>query len=194
MDSRVTGGSPGNPAHNLNGAFIMAKQNEKAKFLNVVPGEIASTLTFVLGDGQQLVIDCEMDFGESIRKQAMIHGFNQKIRDAAAGFSKTNDYEGAFEAMAAVIEALKDGEWKRGGGAGAGQVMRDLAAAIAEVRNVPYEKCFAAVSAAEEAKRKEWMKNAKIANIMARIKADRLKAAAEAASDDIDIDLGDDDL
>lgn len=165
----------------------MAK-SEKAKFLEVEQGETA--IKFVLGDGQSIVAKYE-DFSEEIRLQAMRHGFNQKIRDAAASFSKESDYDGAFESMQQVVDALLEGKWKRQGGAGAGVVMEDLAYAIAKMKQVDQEKALAAVKKATDEQRKSWAKNAKVAQLMAESKAKRLAEAAKSASDEIEIDFGD---
>lgn len=165
----------------------MAK-DDGVKFLEVkVTG---SGLKFVLGNGRALTFD-PARCTQEIRGNAMTHGFNQKIRDAAAGFSKDRDYGGAEEEMQAVIDALYAGQWKRqGGGAGAGVVMADLAAAIAEMKGVSIERALGAVEKASEEQRKAWMKNAKVQQLMAEAKAKRLRAALPEASEDLDIDLG----
>lgn len=166
----------------------MAKANDNGgKFLEVkVAG---SKLAFIFGDGGRVEFypgQCS----DEIRQQAMWHGFNQKIRDSAAGFSKEKDYAGAREEMQAVIDALYHGAWKRqGGGAGAGVVMADLATAIAQMKGVDFERAMAAVEKANDEQRKGWMKNAKVQQLMAEAKAKRLAAATTDADDNLDIDL-----
>lgn len=159
----------------------------KVKFLEV--STIAGGLKFAFGNSASRSI-IFADFAEEIRAQAEAHGFNQKLRDTVAGFSKEMDYEGGLEKFDATLQGLYDGEWNRSGGGVAGQQMKDLASAIAEMRDVEFDVAFAAVQKADADKRKAWMKNATIAKIMARIVADRLAGKADdAESDDLDIEL-----
>lgn len=168
----------------------MAKTNTtpKAKFLEVKQN--GNTLIFEFGDKGRLTLDVTR-CSDDIRTRAMFHGFNQKVRDSAAGYSKELDYAGAREEMSAVIEALYGNEWNRkGGGAGAGVNMEDLAKAIAEMKNATVEKAMAAVTKASEEQRKEWAKNAKVAALIAKYKAERLAAAAEKGTDTNELDFG----
>lgn len=169
----------------------MAQKDTKQKFLEVnALGDYG--LEFKLGDGQVIAIKFE-DFNEDIQRKAMIHGFNQKIRDAAASYGKEKDYDGAFEEMMKVVDGLQAGSWNRqGGGIGAGVVMEDIAYAIAKIKNVAIEKALAVVKKADDAQRKSWSKNARVAQLMAESKAARLAKAAESASDDLDIEFGED--
>lgn len=164
----------------------MTTQEKKVSFLDVSQ-ETDSVLMFKLGDGQSLRFDADgMD--ESIQRRAMLHGFNQKIRDAAAGFSKEKDYDGAFEAMVAVIDALEVGEWNRKATATKGAGI--LAEAIARIKGVEFAQAQAAVAKASDDQKKAWQKNPKVASVMAEIVAERAaKRAADAAEDDLEIDL-----
>ena len=151
------------------------------KFIEV---KVASgRLVFALGNGTRIEFD-PARVSDDIRKQAMFHGFNQKIKDAAAGFSKANDFAGAAKAMGAVIDALHDNSWNRKGGGERGVDLEDLATAISRVRNVDFEKAYSAVSKAEPTARKAWAANARVAQIMAELRLERAKAAAESATDD----------
>lgn len=171
----------------------MAKTAEvkKDKFLEVkVTG---NSLVFAFGDKGRIEFypgQCTDD----IRSAAMMHGFNQKIRDAAAGYSKDGDYAGAREEMHAVIEALYAGSWNRAaGGAGPGTNMEDLAAAIATLKGASVEKAMTAVRAASDEQRKAWAKNPKVAALVTQARAERLAKLAAAATDtELDIDLGGD--
>lgn len=168
----------------------MAKTAEisKVKFLEV---KVASgQLAFVFGDKGRIEFD-PARCSDEIRSAAMMHGFNQKIRDAAAGYSKDGDYAGAREEMHAVIEALYAGSWNRAaGGAGPGTNMEDLATAIATIKSAPFEKAMTAVRAASDEQRKAWAKNPKVAALVTKARAERLAKAAEIATDELDIDLG----
>lgn len=165
-----------------------AEQNEvKApKFLNVT--EKDGVLTFALGNGKSIVFD-PAKANDEMRRQAMLHGFNQKIRDSAAGNSKTNDFAGALTSMQAVVDGILAGEWNRKGGQ-SGVFIEDLSHAIAEVKKVPLEKATAAVEKATPDQRKEWAGNAKVKAIIAKRVADRAKAAAKDDAKDLEIDLG----
>lgn len=158
----------------------MAEQ--KVKFLDV---QLAAggMLKFIIKGEQTLTFD-PARCNDAIQEQARLHGFNQKIRDAAAGFSKSGDTDGAFEAMDAVIQGLYAGSWNRKGGGGAGVIIEDLAHAIAAFKNAPYEKALAAVRQASPEQRAAWSKNAKIAALAADAKAKRLAAAADVATDE----------
>jgi len=162
----------------------MAKDNMTPKFLTVVPTEAG--LDFLLGNGKKLTFDARRTSAE-IAAQAQRHGFNQKIRDASAGFSKTNDFSGAFAAMADVIQSLYDGDWNRKGG-GTGQRLEDLAAAIAKIKGISVDVARAAVMKADLEKRKQWASNAKVGQLVKAMESARLKEAAKDA-EDIEIDL-----
>lgn len=164
---------------------------KKDKFLEVKV--TSSSIVFAFGDKGRIEFypgQCSDD----IRQAAMFHGFNQKIRDAAAGYSKDADYAGAREEMHSVIDALYAGSWNRAaGGAGPGVNMEDLATAIATIKNATFEKAMAAVEAASPEQRKAWAKNPKVAALVTQARADRLAAAAAKAADtdlDIDLDMG----
>ena len=189
----MTGGLPGGVALTKLMELIMAKANDgKAKFLEVVrDANVPTRLEFKLGDGAVIRIDAN-DFSDEIKHQAMMHGFNQKIRDASSSYGKDRDFEGAFEEMMKVVEGLQSGSWNRqGGGIGAGVVMEDLAFAISTIKQVDMEKAMAAVKKASPEQRNTWAKNAKVAKLMADNKAARLAKLAESATDDIDVDLSD---
>lgn len=163
----------------------MATQEKKASFLDVTQ-DTDTSLVFKLGDGQTIHFEAG-NCDEVIRLRAEMHGFNQKIRDAAAGFSKEKDYDGAFEAMMAVVEALEAGEWNRKATATKGKGI--LSEAIARIKGVSVEAAQAAVAKATEDQVKAWQKNPKVASVMAEIVAERAKKRAADAADEIEIDL-----
>lgn len=168
--------------------MAQANESKSPKFLEVKTLVGKPGWVFAFGNGDRREVAFE-DFSATIREQAMAHGFNQKLRDTTAGFSKDGDYAGALEKFDATLQALYDGDWNRSGGGVAGQQMKDLAAAIAEIRSVAFETAFDAVQKMDADKRKAIAKNAKVAQVVARIVADRLAAAADDAADDLDIEL-----
>lgn len=152
-----------------------------AKFLEVK--QRGTSLVFAFGNGTKVEFD-PTKCSDDINRQAMYHGYNQKIRDSAAGFSKDRDYAGAAREMQEVIGSLYGGSWNRSGGGTSGVVMQDLAEAIAKVRGVDVAKALAAVEKATPEQRATWAKNVKVAALMAEARAKRLAEAAKGASDD----------
>jgi hypothetical protein len=164
----------------------MANEEKKAKFLEVKSA--GSKLVFAFGNGTRREFDTAAA-PQAIREQALIHGFNQKLRDSTAGFSKELDYVGAVGAIDKVIEGLVAGEWNRAGGGTSGQAMQDLADAIAKLKKSTPEKAMAAVEKATPEQRAAWAKNPTIAAHIAEAKAKRAKVAAKDADADLDIEL-----
>lgn len=164
--------------------MTQAQGNATPKFLTVQPTE--QGLAFILGNGKQLTFDVSKA-PEAVQEQAKLHGFNQKIRDSAAGFSKGSDFAGAFAEMADVIESLYAGEWNRRGGV-AGAKMEDLAQAVAKLKKVDVDTARAAVAKMTAEKRTEISKHPKVALILAELAKARLTAAAK-DSEELEIEL-----
>jgi hypothetical protein len=150
------------------------------KFLQVVQEN--GSLAFKLGNGLKVELRPE-DCADEIREQAMMHGFNQKVRDSAAGFSKTNDYSGAFSAMQAVVDNLLGGLWNAKGGSGTG----DLVQAIANLKKIDVEDAQELIDGLDDEQMKTVLGKPAVKAEIARIKAERAAKVAAAAEDD---DLG----
>lgn len=150
------------------------------KFLQVIQSE--GQLEFKLGNGLTVELRPE-DCAEEIRAQAMMHGFNQKVRDSAAGFSKTSDYSGAFSAMQSVVDNLLGGLWNAKGGNGIG----DLVQAIANLKKIEVDEAQELVDALDEEQFKVVAAKPAVKAEILRIKAERAAKVATAAEDD---DLG----
>jgi len=158
--------------------------NNATKFLQVVSDE--SSIRFVLGNGKEVV--CRpAEMSEEIQKAALFHGFNQKIRDSAAGFSKDNDYAGAYSAMRNTLETLESGLWNAKGGASGES---DLAQAVANLKKISLDKASEVVRALDEDQLKALRSKASVKAEILKIKAERAAKVADAADDDEDI-LGD---
>lgn len=158
------------------------KDEVKVKFLEVK--QVGSVLAFILGNGDRVELDTAR-CSEAMKLRAMFHGFNQKVRDSAAGQSKEKDYATARSNMQETIDSIYGEEWNRqGGGGSAGIVMEDLANAISQFKNCTFEKAEGVVKKAKPEQRAEWAKNKKIAQLMAEYKAKRLAKEAEAATDE----------
>jgi hypothetical protein len=148
------------------------------KFLQVVQGE--SEIRFSLGNGK--VVVCTPDaMSDAIRTAAMFHGFNQKIRDSAAGFSKDSDFAGAFRAMQSTLETLESGLWNAKGGASGES---DLAQAVANLKGIELEKAAAAVAGLDDEQLKTLRGKASVKAELLRIKAERAAKVAEASDDE----------
>lgn len=150
------------------------------KFLQVIQNE--GQLSFKLGNGLTVEIRPE-DCGMEIQTTAMFHGFNQKIRDSAAGFSKANDFSGAFNAMQSVVDNLLGGLWNAKGGTGTA----DLVQAVANLKKIALEDAQTAVDELDDEQLKIVMAKPAIKAEILRIKSERAAKVAEAADDE---DLG----
>lgn len=140
-----------------------------------------------LGNGWKFEVNPK-DYPSEIQEDLLIHGAKQKLGDATAGFSKTNDYGGAKDAILGVHESLMAGVWNREAG-GFGVSIDDLAQAIAALKKTSVEKAKAAVEAAPTEKRKEWASNKKVAALIAEYRAARAKENAKQEKDELDIQL-----
>ncbi len=138
-------------------------------------------VAFTLGNGKSLNIDLTK-VSKDILHDLAKHGASQKIGDAAAGFSKAQDFSGALEAMQNVRDNLLKGLWKTEGSGGSGNGI--LAEALAEVTGKPIEAVKTAIENADDEKLKTWRANAKVKAVVARISAERAAARAAAAEDD----------
>jgi hypothetical protein len=158
--------------------------NNSQKFLQVVASD--ESIRFVLGNGKEVV--CVPDeLSPEMQRAAMFHGLNQKIRDSAAGFSKDNDFAGAYSAMRSTLETLESGLWNAKGGASGES---DLAQALANLKGFPLEKASEIIRSLDDEQLKILRGKASVKAEILKIKAERAARVAEAADDDDDI-LGD---
>lgn len=153
------------------------------KFLSkITPDDVTGirdSVQFVLGNGLKVVADLNT-MSEVMRNLLALHGLSQKVGDAAAGFSKAQDYSGAFGAMQQVVDNLYAGQWStRGQGGG----ISDLVQAICELRGVELDAAQAAIDAMDEEQLKRVTQHPQVKAKVADIKAARLAKAAENAPD-----------
>lgn len=144
-------------------------------------------VTFTLGNGKVLTVNPE-DYPTEIRGRLTSHGASQKIGDGTSGFSKKQDFAGAWEAMTSIHEALMAGNWEREGG-GFGVSIEDLSEAIAKLKKVDIAKAKAAVDSAPVEKRREWASNKQVAAEIQAIRLRRAKEAAKQETDELEINL-----
>jgi hypothetical protein len=154
----------------------------KQKFLQVT--QQGRELHFVLGNNLRVVAKPD-DLDESMRDSALFHGINQKVRDAAAGFSKDGDYSGAFRAMQTVVDNLTNGLWNAKGGTGTA----DLVAAIANLKGIDVETAQGLIDGLDDEQVKTLMGKASVKAEILKIKAERAAKVAEASDDDDDLGI-----
>lgn len=156
-------------------------------------------------DGEKGIIKFALRNGEVIRHEVgkqsaenayhlRVHGASQKIGDAAAEYSKTNDFGGAFAEMNEISELMYSTDWSRTRAGGISkQVMDDLIAALAKMKKLDVEVITAAVTNATPETIKQWQSNKavnlEISNIR-KLRADALKKASTDTIDDVDLGEG----
>jgi hypothetical protein len=146
-------------------------------------GGVKGTVKFLFGNGTKLV--CKIaDCSESNQARATAHGISQKVGDSAAGFSKTLNYAGAFEACSSVIEQLATEEWNSGRDAFGG--IADLIQAVANIKGRTAEDVAKAYDAISIEERKTWLKPAVRAEVLA-IRAARAQEAVGAETAELEI-------
>jgi HSP90 family molecular chaperone len=120
---------------------------------------------------------------DSLKKRAMFHGLNQKVRDSAAGKDKTEQQQ--YEAMQEVCATLMEGAWDK---AREGAQVSDerLITAMHRLRpNLAIEQVTASIKAATPEQKKTLIANPKFAAMLAQIRADELASKATDAGDDL---------
>jgi hypothetical protein len=164
----------------------MAQQKFLSKITPSDVGGLEDAMRFVLGNGLEVQAQMSLMPASMINELAW-HGLSQKVGDSAAGFSKAQDFSGAFGAMQQVVDNLYSGIWStRGQGGG----VADLINAIAELRGVSVEQAQAAVDQMDEEQLKKVASHPAVKAKVAEAKAMRLNAAAQNAPDLDDL-LGD---
>lgn len=73
---------------------------------------IAYGAACTLGNGATVEINLDKVSPEMLRQLAA-HGAKQKLGDATAGLSKDSDYEGAYDAMVQIRDAVYGGDFNR---------------------------------------------------------------------------------
>lgn len=126
-----------------------------------------------------------------IQRRAMFHGFEQKIRDAAAigytqkdGTVRRPSAREKFEAMAAVVETLNNGEWnkRREGGVSDGGLLFEALCRMYDGKKDATE-VRAWLDKHDEKTKANLRRNPKVADMIAKIRAERNPDAATAAED-----------
>lgn len=162
--------------------------------LSVTVDEAAQSLTLTFGDGREPVTINPAEFSEDVRAYAMLHGFKQKLVDAAAIPRDTETGRSATPAQKAdavmtVLNTLRVGHWNKPRGEGSGTASAGGLLYRALCRMYAGKMDAEAVRAWLAGKDKEQQAalrgNARIAAIIAEIKAEDAAKAPVNAGDDL---------
>lgn len=137
-----------------------------------------TTLRLVFSHGEAITLPAPMT-SEAIRQQAMMHGFKQKLVDAAAisrnpDTGRTASIQDKFNAVMEVYNRLTvDGEWNKvreGGTGGGGLLYRALVRLYADTRTPEQVRTF--LDAKTDAEQAALRKNSKVAAMIETIRAE----------------------
>ena len=147
----------------------------KVKFLRKQVNETTRVVRCLLANGVAVELGLD-ELKPDIVTRLALHGLSQKLGDAAASFSKEDNFHGAFGAMQQTADNLLQGSWaSRSGGTS------DLAQAIAELQDVEIEEAEAAIARMDEETLKEFKNHPEIKLKLAEIQKARLAAQVEKA-------------
>lgn len=144
------------------------------------------TITFDVAEVGRLQLNV-LNLSREIRDRAMMHGLEQKIRDAAAigytqpdGSVKRPTNRQKYEAMREVINTLTDGNWnkRREGSAADGGLLFEALCRMYEGKREPAE-LREWLADKDEKTKAALRRNPKVAGIIAIIRAERNPDAAD---------------
>lgn len=142
-------------------------------------------VVFNFSDDESVTVSKD-DFPAEIQDRLMQYGIAQKFGDEYAGAEGPQE---AREALLALIERMKVGDWKQARGTGTARVTM-LAEALAQVTGKDIEECQEKIADMDDETTKNLRKHPQVAAALATIKAQRAaeaakKAQAEAATGDV---------
>lgn len=146
-------------------------------------------ITFAVTNETPIVVDMR-EFSPSIREQAMRHGFNQKIRDAAAGFTASKDGKraadprGARDEMMKVIDSLKADAWDRKGSGGGTNYDQYLSRAVAHLKQITLARADKALEGYDAEKRKALIEQPKVKAAILHVIAEEAKKKLDETEED----------
>jgi hypothetical protein len=150
----------------------------KVAFLSKTTSEVEQSVTFGLANGIK-VVGLLADMPEEIRVRLALHGLSQKVGDSAAGFSKEQNFRGAYSAMQAVLDGLVAGVWSIRAGGSSDLVAALVRLGMAEDEEVAQEM----VDSMDEETLKAVASHPDVKKVVAEIKAERAREAAKAAAE-----------
>ena len=154
---------------------------------------MGGTLRFDV-DGEGVLVLAITQLSPEIREQAMFHGFEQKVRDAAAigykqpdgTFRRPTNRE-KYHAMASVIETLDSGAWNKareGGAADGGLLFEALCRMYEDTKTADDIRAW--LDGKDEKAKAQLRRNSKVADIIAKIRVERNPDATTAGDDLLD--------
>ena len=165
----------------------MAKDTP-AKRPAIVVKQEANTLHFDVDGIGILALDVA-SLPEELQKRGMFHGFEQKVRDAAAIAYKQKDgsvrrpsNREKYDAMAEVINRLHSGSWNAEGREGAPTLLFEGLCRMYEGKKTAEEVRAWLDGKSDEAKR-QLAKNPRVAEFIAKVRAERNPDAVEATEE-----------
>ncbi len=135
-------------------------------------------IVFSFGNGSRMEFDTD-ELPEAMVRRLELHGLSQKLGDSYANMSKSRDFAGAYDAVDAVWEALKAGNWNvKGDGAS----VQDLAKALAKLKKCSVEQASTAIGAMDEDMLAKVKSHPEVKKVLAELRAERAAQAAKAAN------------
>lgn len=138
------------------------------------------TLEWIFGDGSTVSYQHDAQGLMALHEMALVHGFKQKIADAAAIARNTETgaaatIAGKRDAMQKVVDQLNDGEWNAVRTGGTGNVGGLLAQAIANIKKMDIAKVREFLKSKTKAQRDAIGAKPEFAEEMARLWKERAK-------------------
>lgn len=127
-------------------------------------------------------------YPESIRSDAMLHGFKQKFGDAASGGTPHEKYA----EVQAIHASLLAGQWER---TASFDMSPTILQAVANLQGLEYDASKGTLTKGNksatptEEQVKEWGANPQVRAEIARMRAEKAQAAAAESRDELKIDL-----
>jgi hypothetical protein len=140
---------------------------------------------FKLKNDQVVELDMTKVSPENMYRLA-VHGAGQKIGDAAANYSKTMDYAGAYAEMSEIRDMMYTADWSRKKDGAGRQAMEDLIAALTKLKGLDEEVVRATVLNSKPETIKKWVGNSAVNAEIADIRKKRAVANKKASNDSID--------
>lgn len=121
------------------------------------------------------------DYPESIKHDAMLHGFKQKFGDAASGKSAAEK----FAEVQAIHASLLEGKWER---TATIDLTPIICEAVSRLKGIPLAKIQKAAEKKPE-QVKSWGSNAQVKAEIAKIRAEKAAKLASESKDEIAIEM-----
>lgn len=141
-----------------------------------------NVLTLAFAHGEELSIDAN-DLPNDMKTACLMHGLKQKVCDSYSGDKDPAD---ALESAAAVMEALRKGDWSTRVAGEGGVRVTQLAKALSMVTGRSIEEAIEVISNMNDEVKKTLGANPQIKLAIAQIQAEKARLAAEEAQKESD--------